>query len=70
MEVADGHRSRTKQLHSTRQQNTISPSKKREGKKKTLLNCPAAKHLPPTAGGRLGHKLRAAFLFSIHFLDQ
>lgn len=34
MEVADGHRSRTKQLHSTRQQNTISPSKKREGEKK------------------------------------
>lgn len=30
MEVADRHRSRTKQLHSTRQQNTISPSKKRE----------------------------------------
>lgn len=67
MEVADRHRSRTKQLHSTRQQNTISPSKKRE---KNALICPAAKHLPPTAGVRLGHKLRAAFLYSIHFLDQ
>ena len=37
---------------------------------KKSSHCPAANHLPSTAGVHLGNKLRAAVLYSIHFLDQ
>ena len=35
-----------------------------------ISHCPAANHLPLTAGVHLGNKVQAALLYSIHFLDQ
>lgn len=37
---------------------------------KNSSHCPAANHLPSTAGVHLGNKVQAAVLYSIPFLDQ